>query len=183
VCGGARRRLVEQTERAGVGWRGRLGLEGSLGVHVLLGGAVDDAWEDRPDREAILIGTQDQLLSRALMRGYAMSRYLWPVHFAWLNNDCTWVMDEVQLMGVGASTAAQLQAFRERMGVSGSVKTVWMTATLAEDRLHTVDVRRAYVQQPFRATEEPLLRRLRAPKALARAKATSGKRGSLGPLA
>src|SRR5690606_26831250 len=91
------RTLVEQTERAVLGWRERLGLEGSLGVHVLLGGAVDDAWEDRPDREAILIGTQDQLLSRALMRGYAMSRYLWPVHFAWLNNDCTWVMDEVQL--------------------------------------------------------------------------------------
>ena len=35
----------------------------------------------------ILIGTQDMLLSRALMRGYGMSRYQWPVHFALLHND------------------------------------------------------------------------------------------------
>ena len=41
------------------------------------------------------------LLSRALNRGYGMSRYRWPMHFGLLNNDCLWVMDEVQLMGRG----------------------------------------------------------------------------------
>ena len=35
----------------------------------------------------ILIGTQDMLLSRALNRGYGMSRYRWPMHFGLLNND------------------------------------------------------------------------------------------------
>lgn len=177
------RTLVEQTERAVRDWRERLGLTESLGVHVLLGGHVDDDWEGHPDRDAVLIGTQDQLLSRALMRGYAMSRYLWPIHFALLNNDCTWVLDEVQLMGVGASTAAQLQAFREHLNVAGAVNTVWMTATLAEDRLRTVDVRRAFRQQPFCAEEEPLLRRLQANKLLSRAEATSGKKGTLTALA
>jgi len=177
------RTLVEQTERAVRDWREKLGLVDSLGVHVLLGGAVDDDWEAYPDRDAVLIGTQEQLLSRALMRGYAMSRYLWPIHFALLNNDCTWVLDEVQLMGVGASTAAQLQAFREQLNVAGAVKTVWMTATLAEDRLRTVDVRRAFRQQPFHAEEEPLLRRLQAKKLLSRAEATSGKKGTLAALA
>jgi CRISPR-associated endonuclease/helicase Cas3 len=177
------RTLVEQTERAVRTWREKLGLADSLGVHVLLGGAVDDDWEGHPDRDAILIGTQDQLLSRALMRGYAMSRYLWPVHFALLNNDCTWVLDEVQLMGVGASTAAQLQAFREQFNVAGSAKTVWMTATLAEDRLRTVDVRRAFRQQPFTAEEEPLLRRLRAKKLLSKAGTPSAKKGTLDALA
>ena len=61
-----------------------------------------------------------------------MSRYRWPVHFALLHNDCTWVMDEVQLMGVGASTAAQLQAFRERFLVAGSAKTVWISVAAHE---------------------------------------------------
>jgi CRISPR-associated endonuclease/helicase Cas3 len=177
------RTLVEQTERAVRDWREKLGLIDSLGVHTLLGGAVDDDWEGHPDREAILIGTQDQLLSRALMRGYAMSRYRWPIHFALLNSDCTWVMDEVQLMGVGASTAAQLQAFREQLKVAGSTKTVWMTATLAVDRLRTVDVQREFRQQLFRADEEPLVKRLRAKKALSRAETASGKKGTLGPLA
>jgi CRISPR-associated endonuclease/helicase Cas3 len=177
------RTLVEQTERAARTWREKLGLVGELGIHVLLGGAVDDDWEGHPDRNAILIGTQDQLLSRALMRGYAMSRYLWPVHFALLHNDCTWVMDEVQLMGVGASTASQLQAFRERFQVFGSARTVWMTATLAEGRLRTIDVRREFTRQPFIAEEPSLQKRLDAKKTLTRNAASSGKKGSLGALA
>ena len=177
------RTLVEQTERAVRTWRAKLGIEDQLGIHVLLGGAVDDDWEEHPDRNAILIGTQDQLLSRALMRGYAMSRFRWPVHFALLHNDCTWVMDEVQLMGVGASTAAQLQAFRERFRVAGVAKTVWMTATLAEGSLRTVDVRREFIRQPFIADELPLKKRLDAKKTLRRATAKSGKKGSLGALA
>ena len=32
-------------------------------------------WFEKPEHPAILIGTQDMLLSRALMRGYAMSRF------------------------------------------------------------------------------------------------------------
>lgn len=178
------RTLVEQTERATRAWRDRLGLRPQdLGIHVLLGGAIDDTWEQHPDRDAIVIGTQDQLLSRALMRGYAMSRYMWPVHFALLHSDCTWVMDEVQLMGVGASTAAQLQAFRERFQVSGSAKTVWMTATLAEERLRTVDLRRPLSRLPFSSTEPALQKRLRATKRLAQTAVSSGKKGTLGPLA
>jgi hypothetical protein len=47
------------------------------------------------------------LLSRALNRGYGMSRYRWPMHFGLLNNDCLWVMDEVQLMGSGLTTSLQ----------------------------------------------------------------------------
>ena len=41
------------------------------------------------------------LLSRALNRGYAASRARWPVQFGLVNNDCCWVLDEVQLMGPG----------------------------------------------------------------------------------
>lgn len=165
------RTLVTQTHENVLRWRKNLGLtERDLGVHVLLGGAVDAAWEEQPDSDAILIGTQDQLLSRALLRGYGMSRFRWPVHFALLNNDCTWVLDEVQLMGVGASTAAQLQAFREKIGTVGSAKTVWMTATLDEGRLNTVDATRARTRLPFDAANDAqLLVRTQAKKKLAKA--------------
>lgn len=178
------RTLVEQTMHSVQVWRQRLGLdESELGIHLLMGGAVDERWEAFPDRNAILIGTQDQLLSRALMRGYGMSRFLWPMHFAMLNNDCTWIMDEVQLMGVGASTASQLQAFRETASVFGTVKTVWMTATLAEGRLRTVDARRPFVRMPFETNEPALLARLRATKRLAKAESISGKKGTAEALA
>lgn len=165
------RTLVTQTHDNVLHWRANLGLtEQDLGVHTLLGGAVDSAWEEQPDRDAILIGTQDQLLSRALLRGYGMRRFLWPVHFALLNNDCTWVLDEVQLMGVGASTAAQLQAFREKIGTVGSVKTVWMTATLDEGRLNTVDSTRPRTRLLFDAAGDPsLMVRIEAKKKLKKA--------------
>ena len=175
------RTLVTQTHESVLRWREKLALtERDLGVHVLLGGAVDAAWEEQPDHDAILIGTQDQLLSRALLRGYGMSRFRWPVHFALLNNDCTWVLDEVQLMGVGASTTAQLQAFREKIGTVGSANTVWMTATLDEGRLNTVDATRARTRLPFDAANDAqLLVRTQAKKKLAKASSSESEMQTL----
>jgi CRISPR-associated endonuclease/helicase Cas3 len=133
------RTLVEQTHRVTRGWLERLGLATDVGLHAMLGGAVDDRWHEHPEREAIIVGTQDQLLSRALNRGYAMSRFKWPVHFALFNNDCLWLLDEVQLMGVGSSTSAQLQGLRDRLGTSAPTASIWMSATLAPGRLRTID--------------------------------------------
>ena len=110
-----------------------------IAVTVLMGGEGKDEWDLYPDRDAIIIGTQDMLLSRALNRGYGMSRYSWPMHFALLNNDCMWVIDEVQLMGVGVETSAQLQAFREKFGSLGNVISIWMSATPLPEQLNTVD--------------------------------------------
>ncbi|MEM6705443.1 MAG: CRISPR-associated helicase Cas3' [Acidobacteriota bacterium] len=108
-------------------------------VHVLMGGDVDEAWEGAPDASAILVGTQDMLISRALNRGYGMSRFKWPVHFGLLHNDCLWALDETQLMGVAVETSAQLEGLRRRLGTLKPAKTVWMSATLAAGQLETVD--------------------------------------------
>lgn len=140
--------LVEQTQRSASDWCERarsLFEEKGLptpGVHLLMGGEVDDEWESRPEHPAILIGTQDMLLSRALNRGYALSRYKWPVHYSLLNNDCLWVFDETQLVGVGIETSAQLQGLRQKLGVFGSTRTLWMSATLGDRQLDTVDHRK-----------------------------------------
>ena len=108
---------------------------------ILMGGEDAGEWDIHPECEAILIGTQDMLLSRALNRGYGMSRYRWPMHFGLLNNDALWVMDETQLMGVGVETSAQLDGFRarEEWRTHGSCPTWWMSATLEQTRLATVD--------------------------------------------
>lgn len=131
--------LVEQTHTAAALWLERLGLRNQVGLHMLLGGAVDDDWLLRPEQEAILIGTQDLLLSRALGRGYGLSRFRWPVAFGLLNSDCLWVADEVQLLGAGLATTVQLDAFRTRFGTAGPVHTLWMSATLSPGWLETVD--------------------------------------------
>ncbi|MBD2180603.1 CRISPR-associated helicase Cas3' [Planktothrix sp. FACHB-1355] len=133
------RTLVEQTYTAVEDWLKKVQLSDEIGLHLLMSGAVSDRWEADPEKDCILIGTQDQLLSRALNRGYSMSRYKWPIHFALLNNDCLWVMDEVQLMGAGLRTTAQLQGFREIFGTYGTVRSLWMSATLDPDLLQTVN--------------------------------------------
>jgi CRISPR-associated endonuclease/helicase Cas3 len=131
--------LVEQTRDEAIKWITNLGLQ--VGVHILMGGEETQEWDLEPEKPAILIGTHDMLLSRALNRGYGMSRFRWPMHYALLNNDCLWVLDEIQLMGVGLATSAQLQAFRDKFRTFGQANTVWMSATLRRDWLQTVDFR------------------------------------------
>ena len=152
------RTLVEQTEAEVRKWlqnlrteSAELGIEGQLledlkwlsehSPAIIMGGEDAGEWDIHPEKLAILIGTQDMLLSRAMNRGYGMSRYRWPMHFGLLNNDCLWVMDETQLMGVGVETSAQIDGFRNggKMPTFGACSTWWMSATLDEARLATVD--------------------------------------------
>lgn len=141
------RTLVEQTHdeaekwlRAhGLLWDGKGTHEGKVGLYILMGGEDAGEWDIHPEHEAILIGTQDMLLSRALNRGYGMSRYRWPMHFGLLNNDALWVMDETQLMGVGVETSAQLDGLRSAWQSENLCPTWWMSATLDGARLATVD--------------------------------------------
>ncbi|MFZ1986123.1 MAG: CRISPR-associated helicase Cas3' [Desulfatitalea sp.] len=138
--------LVEQTfssvrlwlERAGSFYRNPP--LGQPTVHLLMGGEVDEEWELHPEKDMILIGTQDMLLSRALMRGYGMSRYKWPIHFGLLHNDALWVYDEIQLMGAGLPTSAQIEAFRRRFNVAFASRSIWVSATLNPSWLDTVDL-------------------------------------------
>jgi CRISPR-associated endonuclease/helicase Cas3 len=113
-----------------------------IAVHLLMGGEEATDWAPWPEREAILIGTQDMLLSRALNRGYAARRARWPVEFGLLQNDCLWVFDEVQLMGSGLATTAQLDAFARKLWKPAkSTRFLWMSATMGDSFLQTRDRR------------------------------------------
>ena len=92
------RTLVEQTRDNAKNWLEGLnllalgpGATEKIAVSVLMGGEDADDWDIYPERDAVIIGTQDMLLSRALNRGYAASRARWPMQFGLLNNDCLWV--------------------------------------------------------------------------------------------
>ena len=131
------RSLVEQTAQVAVDALRRLG--DATPVHLLMGGVAPADWRLGVDRRAVIVGTIDMLLSRALNRGYAESRFAWPVAFGLLNNDCRWVFDEVQLMGPARATSAQLDGLRRTLGVVGRCETVWMSATVDHAALRTVD--------------------------------------------
>jgi CRISPR-associated endonuclease/helicase Cas3 len=157
------RTLVEQTESVAKIWidvaRTALGIE--VGFDVLMGGRSDGhrglpGWMLNPEHPAILIGTQDMLVSAALMRGYGVTRYRWPVDFALLHNDVLWVFDEVQLTGATLATSAQLEAFRRRFGLARDCRTLWMSATLDPAWLKTVDFAPADAYRPHDLSDADL---------------------------
>lgn len=147
------RTLVRQTQGHIVNWLSNLAdkypsprLE-SLRLRspvILIGGEDQERnnadWDVWPEDPCIIVGTQDMLLSRSLNRGYGMSRYRWPLHFGLLNNDCLWVLDEVQLMGPGLWTSGQLDWMRgERFKAAVPCWTWWMSATNSDGFLSTPD--------------------------------------------
>lgn len=155
------RTLVEQTRDEAEKWLEAHDLlwnndpkthPGKVGLHILMGGEDAADWDLYPEENAILIGTQDMLLSRALNRGYGMARARWPMHFGLLNNDTLWVIDEMQLMGPGLATSAQLQAFRST-GIN--THTWWMSATLQSSWLDTPDTRNLLAELPPPITTTP----------------------------
>jgi len=175
------RTLVEQTAENVAAWLENIHKQDFTGKerlpskpHVLMGGEADNReWLLYPEKPAILIGTQDVLLSRALMRGYGVSRARWPVDFALLHNDAMWVFDEVQLMAAGAPTSAQFEAFRRKIDTMADCRSLWMSATLERGWLDTVDLDvGAQTLHSLEAEDraDPIVRkRLGAAKALTRA--------------
>lgn len=150
--------LVRQTEERLTSIFQRLREAGfpEIGVHSVMGGRSrterkekDDAWLSHPEKPWVLVGTQDQLLSRALNRGYGLSPFDWPMHFGVLNNDSHWVLDEVQLMGPAVWTSAQLDWMRRlRFGTVFPCSTTWMSATVGANFLDTRDRRDAGLVAP-----------------------------------
>ena len=135
------RTLVEQTAGRFDGWLERLGLKVDVGLHTVQGGISwsDRDWRLEPDRDAVFVGTIDMLLSRALNRGYADRRWHWPMSFGGFNNGAHWVFDEIQLMDVATPNTRQLQSFRDTFGTALPTASTWMSATVDDRLLCTVD--------------------------------------------
>lgn len=156
--------LVEQAHDVTRGWLTNLGLIDEVGLYLLRGGEgkVDGAWRERCDRDTIIIGTLDMVLSRALHRGYAMGRLSYTLDFGLLNNDVQYVVDEVQLFGPALGTTRQLDGLRRMLGTVAPCFTTWMSATIDEHALLTVDNPsvRSQLELSDADREGPLRRRL-----------------------
>lgn len=133
------RTLVEQTVGRIGKWLANLGMSDQVEVVTLMGGEPRSEWYLEPEKPAIVIGTQDMLLSRALNRGYGNSPFMWSIEYGLLNNDCLWVMDEVQLMENGLPTSLQLAGLRGALQTYGPTCSMWMSATVRPGWLDTID--------------------------------------------
>lgn len=135
------RTLTEQAAGVVSGWLAELGLGDHVLVHVAMGGHAEDQrqWRMHPERDAVVVGTVDMLLSRALNRGYGASRFSWPLDFALFNSGAHWIFDEIQLLGPALKTGRQLQGLRTAFGTAMPTSSTWMSATVDRGALSTVD--------------------------------------------
>jgi CRISPR-associated endonuclease/helicase Cas3 len=135
------RSLVEQVADAAGRWLANLGLADDVALHVVMGGAGERQrrWRLDMHRPAVVVGTVDSLVSKALNRGYGIGRATYPVDFALVTNGAHWVIDEIQLCPESTATLRQLAAFVRTSATAEPFGLTCMSATVPEGLLETVD--------------------------------------------
>lgn len=135
------RSLVEQVAGEAERWLTNLGLADQVALHVVMGGAGASQRQWRLDmhKPAIVVGTVDSLVSKALNRGYGIGRASYPIDFALVTNGAHWVIDEIQLCRESTTTLRQLAAFAEIFGTAEPFGLTCMSATVPPGLLETVD--------------------------------------------
>jgi CRISPR-associated endonuclease/helicase Cas3 len=127
------RSLIEQVAGQAARWLANLRLADQVALHVVTGGAG----ESRPDwridmhKPAIVIGTADALVSKALNRGYGIGRSSCPIDYALVTNGAHWVIDEIWLCQESATTLRQLAAFAKALGTAEPFGLTCMSATVS----------------------------------------------------
>jgi CRISPR-associated endonuclease/helicase Cas3 len=135
------RGLAEQVAGQAADWLSELGLDQHVALHVVMGGAGKTQWQWRLDmhKPAVVVGTVDSLVSKALNRGYGIGRATYPVDFALVTNGAHWVIDEIQLCPESTVTLRQLAAFTRSLGTAEPFGLTCMSATVPMALLETVD--------------------------------------------
>jgi len=139
------RSLVEQVAGEAGRWLANLGLADEVALHVVMGGAGESQrqqqrqWRLDMHKPAIVVGTVDSLVSKALLRGYGIGRASYPIDFALVTNGAHWVIDEIQLCPESTTTLRQLAAFAEKAGTAEPFGLTCMSATVPGGLLETVD--------------------------------------------
>ncbi len=135
------RSLVEQVASQASSWLGRLGLAEDVALHVVMGDDCASRRQWRPDmhRPAIVVGTVDSLVSKALNRGYGIGRSIYPIDFALVTNGAHWVIDEIALCPQSTTTLRQLAAFCTVLGTAEPSGLTCMTAAVTAALPGTAD--------------------------------------------
>jgi CRISPR-associated endonuclease/helicase Cas3 len=135
------RSLVDQVAGEVRRWLANLGLADQVSLHVVMGGAGESQRQWRLDmhKPAIVVGTVDSLVSKALNRGYGIGRPSYPIDCALVTNGAHWVIDEIQLCPESTTTLRQLAAFANTFRTAEPFGLTCMSATVPKGLLETVD--------------------------------------------
>ena len=113
--------VIEPAALAVRGWLARLELGDSVGLHVTMGSyslSAGPDWREDMHQPAIVIGTTEYLVSKALNRALGLGAGLWPIDFALVTNGAHWIIHESRLSEQAASTVRQVHVATRRYPVA-----------------------------------------------------------------
>ena len=101
-------------------WLAKLELTGQVALHVVTGGRAAQLgdWRENMHLPAIVVGTTDTLVSKALNRGYGLSPAMFPIDFALTVNGAHWVIDEAPLCPQSTVTLRRLADAARQAGTA-----------------------------------------------------------------
>lgn len=120
---------VEQVAAKVSRWLANLGLCEAVAVHLVMDRTRPGDFRQDMHRPAIVIGTVDSLVSKALNRGYGIARVIFPIDFALVTNGAHWVIDETRLCPQSATTLRRLVAFAKERGTAEPFGLTCMSAS------------------------------------------------------
>ena len=107
------------------GWLDRLGLADEVGVHVAMGiwaQSHGPDWREDMHRPAVVIGTAEVLVSKALNRAFGVGPTLWPIDFALVTNGAHWVVAEPERCPAAVAVLRDFAAAAARSGTAEPVE-------------------------------------------------------------
>src|SRR5215468_7900073 len=133
--------LVDQVAGEARRWLANLGLTENVALHVVMGGRAETQgeWRENMHLPAIVVGTVDALVSKALNRGYGIGRSIFPIDFALVTNGAHWIIDEFRLCPESTTTLRQLATFAAKLGTAEPFGVTCMSAAMPDGLLTTVD--------------------------------------------
>ena len=118
------------------GWLANLDLTEHVALHVAAGARGENVgdWREDAHQPAIVVGTVDMLLSKALNRAYGVSRPMWPIDFALSVNGAHWVVDDARLCPQSVTTLQQVARFAGETGTAEPFGMTLLSGRLAAPR-------------------------------------------------
>ena len=118
--------LVEPVADDVAEWLSRLGLDDR--VALMPSGNGLRQWRRDMHGPAIVIGTADVLVSKALNRGYGVGRIICPIDFALVTNGAQWVFDEAGLCPRSAATMRRIASLAAYHGTAEPFGVTYLTS-------------------------------------------------------
>ena len=101
-------------------WLANLELTNEVALHVTLGdrGSSTGEWRENLHRPAIVVGTVETNVTKALNRAYGFGPAIYPIEFGLATNGAQWIIDEAQLCPAAVMTLRQLAGWGGRWGTA-----------------------------------------------------------------